>query len=257
MAGLLERSFLRASGPDARDYLNSMLSNEVASLASGQGVYALLLTPKARIISDAEVLAVADGELVLATPPETLDEVLTTLVRARFRKKVTLEPAELALCWGEAPGALARIDAPEGPHLLLAGADGLAAAGGEWEAARVEAGVPRFGREFGPDTMPAEAGLEQRAISFTKGCYPGQEPVARLHYRGHANRGVRGLRLAGPVEAGAAVMAGGREVGRVTSPVLSPRHGPIALAVLRREVEDGAAVEARGVVAEVAALPFG
>ncbi|HUZ85272.1 MAG TPA: glycine cleavage T C-terminal barrel domain-containing protein, partial [Gaiellales bacterium] len=103
--------------------------------------------------------------------------------------------------------------------------------------------------------MPAEAGLEARAISFTKGCYPGQEPVARLHYRGHANRGVRGLRLDGEVAAEAPVLEGGRQIGRVTSPVLSPRLGWIALAMLRREVEDGAAISAGGVSGRVQALP--
>ena len=88
--------------------------------------------------------------------------------------------------------------------------------------------------------MPAEAGLVPLAISFTKGCYPGQEPVARLQYRGHANRGLRGLELGQPLpQAEAAVTAGDREVGHASSAVVSPRFGPIALAVLRREVQDG------------------
>ena len=105
--------------------------------------------------------------------------------------------------------------------------------------------------------MPAEAGLEERAISFTKGCYPGQEPVARLHYRGHANRGVRGVRfVAGPGERGAPVTVDGAEVGRVTSAVASPRFGPIGLAILRREVAEGAEGDADGVALTVAALPL-
>lgn len=257
MASLLERAFIRARGPDARAYLNSMLSNDLTELRPGEGVYALLLTPKARIIADVEALATAGDDIALAVPPETADEVLETLVRSRFRKKVELEPAELALAWGEHPGGIARLEAPDGPHVLLAGGDGLAPAGAGWEIARVEAGVPRFGREFGPDSMPAEAGLEQRAISFSKGCYPGQEPVARLHYRGHANRGVRGLRLGAPVPDGTPVSsADGRGVGRVTTTVVSERFGPIALSVLRAEVADGAAVQAGDTSATVAALPF-
>lgn len=256
MASLLERAFIRAHGPDARAYLNSMLSNDLTELRPGEGVYALLLTPKARIVSDVEVLAVAPDEIVLAVPPEQADEVLATLLRSRFRKKVELAPADLGLAWGESAGGLARLDTPIGPVTLLGGRDGLAPAGDAFEVARVEAGMPRFGREFGPDTMPAEAGLEQRAISFTKGCYPGQEPVARLHYRGHANRGVRGLRPAAPVAAGAAVTAGDREVGRVTTAVVSPRFGPIALAVLRTEVGDGDTVAAAGTAATVTPLPF-
>ena len=105
--------------------------------------------------------------------------------------------------------------------------------------------------------MPAEAGLETRAISFTKGCYPGQEPVARLHYRGHANRGVRGVRFDGAlVEPGAEVTVEGTAVGRITSTVDSPRFGPIGLGVLRREVAEGARGEAAGIPLTVVALPF-
>jgi aminomethyltransferase len=105
--------------------------------------------------------------------------------------------------------------------------------------------------------MPAEAGLEERAISFTKGCYPGQEPVARLHYRGHANRGVRGVRFAGGLaNRDAPVTVDGAPVGRVTSVIDSPRFGPIGLAILRREVAEGAAGDADGIALTVSALPF-
>jgi folate-binding Fe-S cluster repair protein YgfZ len=105
--------------------------------------------------------------------------------------------------------------------------------------------------------MPAEAGLESRAISFTKGCYPGQEPVARLHYRGHANRGVRGVRFDGATaQPGTEVSVDGATVGRVTSAIESPRFGPIGLAILRREVDEGARGDAGGVPLTVVPLPF-
>ena len=105
--------------------------------------------------------------------------------------------------------------------------------------------------------MPAEAGLVERAVSFTKGCYPGQEPIARLHYRGHANRGLRGLAFPGaPAEPGAAITADDREVGRVTSVADSPRFGAIGLAVLRSEVADRQKVDAGGHRAVVRPLPF-
>jgi folate-binding protein YgfZ len=150
------------------------------------------------------------------------------------------------------------LETPAGPERLLASppnGDGGSAHG--WEVARIEAGMPRFGREFDSRSMPAEAGLVERAISFTKGCYPGQEPVARLHYRGHANRGLRGLRFdAGPPSGDTGVVVEGREAGRVTSTVVSPRFGPIGLGILRREVADGARVEAGGVGATVSRLPF-
>ena len=257
MAAVLDRAFVRASGPDAVAYLQSMVSNDVEAVAPGAGTYALLLTPKARVIADLEVFRV-DEDLVLACPPEVAGDVLETLVRARFRKKVALDPADYALVWGDADGALASLDTPVGVERLVAAAPGNGAATeADWELARIEAGMPRFGHEFDASSMPAEAGLETRAISFTKGCYPGQEPVARLHYRGHANRGVRGVRFDGGTPSpGAEVAVDGANVGRITSAIESPRFGPIGLAILRREVADGARGDAGGVPLTVVALPF-
>jgi folate-binding protein YgfZ len=108
-------------------------------------------------------------------------------------------------------------------------------------------------------TMPAEAGIVDAAVSFTKGCYIGQEPVARLHHRGRPNRHLRGLRLDGRAEAGDLLRLGDREVGRVGSFCVSPAHGPIALAIVRREAEPGTelAVGEDGVTAQVVDLPFG
>ena len=125
------------------------------------------------------------------------------------------------------------------------------------EIARVEAGRPRFGREMTTATIPQEAGINERAVSFTKGCYIGQETVARLHYKGKPNRHLRGLRLERAVAAGDPVLLGERELGTVGTAVLSPARGPIALAILRREAEPGAAVQVgEGVPAEVVELPF-
>jgi aminomethyltransferase len=258
MAVVLDRAFLRASGPDAAAYLQSMVTNDVEAIAPGGGAYALLLTPKARVIADLEVFRI-DGDLVLATAPEAAGDVLETLVRARFRKKVALAPAEYALVWGDADGAVAELETPIGAERLLTSAppDGDLPIEA-WETARIEAGIARYGREFDAETMPAEAGLVERAISFTKGCYPGQEPVARLHYRGHANRGLRGLRFgAEPPAPGSRVMVAGADVGKVTSVAESPRFGRIGLGILRRSVEEGATGDAGGVAVEVVPLPFG
>jgi tRNA-modifying protein YgfZ len=104
--------------------------------------------------------------------------------------------------------------------------------------------------------MPQEAGINERAVSFTKGCYVGQETVARLHYRGKPNRHLRGLRLAEPAERGAEVELGDRTVGRVGSTCVSPRLGPIALALVRREAAPGDTVQVGGAPAEVVELPF-
>jgi folate-binding protein YgfZ len=250
-----DRALVRMSGPDAVAHLQSMVSNDVERIPAGGGAYALLLTPKARVISDLEVFNTG-AELFLACPPETRDDVVDVLLRARFRKKVELEPAAGAVVWGDAEGAVAAFETPIGPYRLVEEAP-AGNGSGDWEIARIEAGIPRFGREFGPDTMPAEAGLVERAVSFTKGCYPGQEPIARLHYRGHANRGLRGLAFpGGPPEPGAAITTEGREVGRVTSVADSPRFGAIGLAVLRREVADRQKVDAGGHRAVVRPLPF-
>ena len=129
------------------------------------------------------------------------------------------------------------------------------------EVLRVEAGRPRLHHEMDDGVMPAEAGIVERAVSFTKGCYVGQETVARLHWRGRPNRHLRGLVLERPVPVGTVIVLDGRELGRVTTSVDSPALGPIALALVRREVEpedvvalrpaDGGPTQAR-----VVALPF-
>ena len=126
------------------------------------------------------------------------------------------------------------------------------------EIVRVERGVPRFGLEMDERTIPQEAGLNERAVSFTKGCYVGQETVARLHYRGKPNRHLRGLRLAQPVPVGAEIRLGERVVGTLSSSVESPAFGPIGLALVRREAEPGATVSVgdQAVAGELVSLPF-
>jgi tRNA-modifying protein YgfZ len=127
------------------------------------------------------------------------------------------------------------------------------------EIVRVERGRPRYGIDLDESTIPQEAGLNERAVSFTKGCYVGQETVARLHYRGKPNRHLRGLRLSEPVEPGAELRLGDRSVGHLGSSVVSPALGPIGLALVRREAEPGAAVEVgeNRATAVVSELPFG
>jgi folate-binding protein YgfZ len=123
---------------------------------------------------------------------------------------------------------------------------------------RIESGRPRYGADLDDATIPQEAGLNDRAVSFTKGCYVGQETVARLFYRGKPNRHLRGLRLSAPAPAGMPLRLGEREVGRLASVALSPVHGPIALALVRREAGPGdtLAVGDEGLSALVVELPF-
>jgi tRNA-modifying protein YgfZ len=126
------------------------------------------------------------------------------------------------------------------------------------ECLRIERGRPRFGVDLDETVIPQEAGLNERAVSFAKGCYVGQETVARLHYRGKPNRHLRGLRLSAPASPGEELRLGERRVGQLGSTTVSPRLGPIALALIRREAEPGASlgVGEQGESAVVVELPF-
>jgi folate-binding protein YgfZ len=143
-----------------------------------------------------------------------------------------------------------------GEALLERGAQAVSEAAAE--CVRVELGRPRYGVDIDETTIPQEAGLNERAVSFTKGCYVGQETVARLFYRGKPNRRLRGLRLSGPPAPDAELRLGERVVGRLTSSTVSPALGPIGLALVRREAEIGTtvAVGADGAGGEVVELPF-
>jgi tRNA-modifying protein YgfZ len=125
------------------------------------------------------------------------------------------------------------------------------------ECLRIESGRPRLGVDMDSETMPQEAGINERAVDFEKGCYVGQETVARLHWRGKPNRHLRGLRLSEPVERRTDVVVGDKVVGRVSSVCVSPRFGPIALALVRREASPGDTVRVGAAEAEVVELPFG
>jgi folate-binding protein YgfZ len=251
------RAFIGARGPDAAAYLNRMVSNDVETLATGASCDALLLTPKARIIATLRVLRRADDDFLLLTEPELGETVRDQLLRARFAAKVEIELESHAsyLMLGQVgvlpAGALAIsnpdygvpcIEVIDGPEI-----DGETMSAETLELLRIEAGTPRFGSEIDERVLPAEAGLEEHAISFTKGCYPGQEPVARLHYRGHANRALRVLRIAteAPVAAESEILHEGRSVGRVTSAV--QREGEVvALGYVRAEVAADAELSVLG-----------
>ena len=140
----------------------------------------------------------------------------------------------------------------------LAASGGVRAAGREaWDRLRVEAGRPLFGRDFGPENFPQETGLEE-AVSYTKGCYLGQEVVARIHYRGGVVKLLRGLRFSGAAEPlGESLVHEGREAGLVTSAARSPVHGHVGLAILHVRAEPGERLDlSNGGTADVVALPF-
>ncbi len=239
------RDFVGVRGPDAADFVQRMVSNDVEALAAGEACDALLLTPKARIIAPLRVLRRGDDDFLLLTEPGLGEVVQRQLLRARFAAKVEVEPEQhtAAIVLGERPASAAA--APEYGDVAweVLGADpaGEPLADTELERRRIEARGPAWGRELDERVMPAEAGLVDRSVSLTKGCYPGQEPIARLHYRGHANRGLRVLELAtGELpDYDAEIHHGDRPVGRVTSAVLEG-DGVLALGYVRTDVPDDA-----------------
>lgn len=291
------RGVIAVSGPDGAEYLQGQLTNDVEALAVGEGQYAALLDRKGHLQADMRVLRPAAEEILIDTEPGApAAAALKHLTRYSIGRDVSVEDASAARSIlsligpraaeiaGAPPlpenacesitvagtGALA-VGSRDGIDLICASEDGerLAAALREAgavdvsaeavELLRIEAGVPRFGAEMGTETMPAEAGIVERAVSFTKGCYIGQETVARLYYRGKPNRHLRGLRLSAAAAPGEPLRLGDKEVGRLGSTAVSPAHGPIGLAILRREAAPGAelSVGEDGVKAVVVDLPFG
>jgi tRNA-modifying protein YgfZ len=221
-----------------------MLSNDVEALAPGEACDALLLSPKGRVIAPMTVWRRADDDFLLLTEPELGERLQASLLRGRFAAKVKSEVEEhtsVLVIGGEAPpGAVPNRDYGVPAYELVDDEppDWAEIDDDELERLRIRARTPRFGRELDDRVLPAEAGLDERAISFTKGCYPGQEPVARLHYRGHANRGLRVLALEGddPPADDEELSYEGKPVGRVTSAVRDPEAGVVALGYVRREV---------------------
>jgi len=256
------RSYVSVNGQDAASYLNRMVSNEVEELDIGASCEALLLTPKARIVAPLVVLRRAQDDFLLLTEPEAGERLVRELLRARFAAKCAIEAEEhrsvvvLGAAEEDFVSSLNEVALPNRDYgvpaveLLDADAPEEAEPIGEHELERLRiiARTPRLGRELDDRVMPAEAGLEERTISFTKGCYPGQEPVARLHYRGHPNRGLRVLAMDGSeLPAYDAELAlDGKAVGRVTSAAPDPEHGVVALAYVRREVPAEATLDLSG-----------
>ncbi len=284
-----ERGKLALTGPQAKELLSGQVTNDIEALVPGSGCYAALLTNKGKMQADLRVLDTGD-ELWLDTERVGLQALFDTLRRgavgwqAELHKR-TLQQALLSLVGPRAAdaagGAMGREHANRraqlgGADVLLVATDlGIdvvcAAEDAERvrgaldvpvvpeaaaEVVRVESGRPRYGLDLDDATIPQEAGLNERAVSFTKGCYVGQETVARLYYKGKPNRHLRGLRFSAPVPTGTPLMLGEREVGRVGSSVVSPRLGPIGLALVRREAGVGDELVAGSAVAVVAELPF-
>jgi folate-binding protein YgfZ len=287
-----ERGKLALSGDEAAEFLNGQVSNDVEALTAGGGCYATLLSPKGRLLADLRVLAPPSPfeGLWLDTERSALQALfdglrLHLIGFSTQLHKYTLQYGLLSLL---GPGSRAVLGDPSLGHsehanataLLVAtdtGVDVFCAAEAvdavraqlEREGAvpvaeaaaeclRVERGRPRFGLDMDDTTMPQEAAIHERAVSYSKGCYVGQETVARLYWKGKPNRHLRGLRLSEAAAPGDELRDGDRVVGELGSVALSPRLGPIGLALVRREADVGArlTVGAGGAAAELVELPF-
>ena len=227
-----------------------MVSNDVEALTPGESCEALLLTPKARVIAPLRVVRRGDDDFLLLTEPELGERVRAELVRMRFAAKAEIELEEhtSTLVFGDRPdGAIANADyGGDAWEVLDTSVDGEPIGDAALEHMRIEAGTPRFGAEIDDRVLPAEAGLTERAVSFTKGCYPGQEPIARQHHRGKLNRRLRVLELSGPVTPESELQHGGKSVGRITSVA-----DGLALGYVRVEVPDDAVLSVDGVEARL------
>jgi len=290
-----ERGKLALTGSDAASFLQGQISNDVEGLAIGAGCYAAFLTPKGKMLGDVRVLNAGD-ELLLDTERVALQALFNMIRRfslgyAVELHKRTVERGLLSLIGPGSDAVLGLGVLPDQEHahvpvrvggvrarairtdvgidLLCDAADVDSLRGALEEAGvvsvaeaaveclRVEHGRPRYGIDLDDSVIPQEAGLNERAVSFTKGCYVGQETVARLYYRGKPNRQLRGLQLSAAVDSGEELAFDGRMVGHVTSVAQSPRFGVIALALVRREAPPGSTVAVGdSVTAEVTELPF-
>ena len=288
------RGRLILRGSDAATLLHGQLSNDIESLTVGHGCEAGLLTPKGKLLGIVRVLNTAEGEYHLDTDRVSLQSLFDQIRRSGVGhdaelEKATLETAQLSLIGPTAESVVGAGDLHsehdnrpallggsrvrlattfEGVDILLP-ADALEgvltalkAAGAEpgdeaaAECLRVEAGRPRWGIDLDDSVIPQEADLNHRLVSFTKGCYVGQETVARLFYRGSPNRTLRGLLLDDPISPGTPLTLDGREVGSVGSVSAPIGDAVTALALVRNSAEPGSLLDAAGNEAEVVELPF-
>lgn len=290
-----DRAKLLVRGSDAAEFLQGQLTNDVEGIEPGLGCYAALLDRKGHMRADMRVLRLSPDEFWLDAEGPVREVLAQHLDIHRIGRDAEVEDASEAwtIISTIGPASAHLTDAPaQGPEyghrrfqldgveavvtttdlgldLLCAHDDagalrekllarGVAEVDAEAaEILRVESGRPRFGREMTTETIPQEAGINDRAVSFEKGCYIGQETVARLHYKGKPNRHLRGLRVEGAHESRDPIRLGDRDIGRLGTAVRSPAFGTIALAILRREAELGARVTIGAAAeGEVVALPF-
>jgi folate-binding protein YgfZ len=274
----IERDVVRVAGPDAVAYLQGQLSQDVEDLDVGSAALSFLLAPTGKVDAWLRVTRPSEDELILDLDGGHGEAVLARLRRFLLRTKADVDPLAWRAVALRGPGAeaAAREAAGDGEAGLavpalwpgVEGADLLgpdvaappgvrAADRAAYESLRIRAGVPALGAELTDATIPAEAGqaVIDASVDFTKGCFTGQELVARIDSRGgHVPRRVRGILVPdGSPAAEDAVVVAGREVGRITSVAPHPGGGTVALGIVARAVEPPAAAEVTAAGGPVAA----
>jgi folate-binding protein YgfZ len=269
----LDRDFLKVKGPDTFSWLQGQLSQDVSALSAGDSVESFLLQPQGKVDAMVRVTRTDDDEAVIDVDGGFGAAVAERLNRFKLRIKADVEELDwrcLALRGPKAhdlvpiTGAVVDADWPGLPGLDVIGVEpgvpeDVRLCGDEaWQAVRIEAGIPVMGAELTERTIPAEAGVVERTVNFTKGCFTGQELVARIDSRGgNVARHLRGVVMAGEMvpPVGAAVVVEGKETGSLTSVARSPGRGaPVALAYVRRDVVPPADCEVRWEGGQASAL---
>ena len=220
------RDFVRVAGPEARPFLQGQLSQDVDTLAPGHTRMSFLLQPSGKVDAYLRVSCIADEAFLLDVDTGWGDAVVDRLQRFKLRTKADIARVGGWQCIAEVDevGGLVEeiIDDIE--------VEGLPSDLESYEVLRIKAGIPAMGHEIDENTIPASLGVNDRAVSFTKGCYTGQELVARIDSRG-GNTPTKLVGFRGTAKVGEPVVIDGREVGRITSAA-----GEVALALVRRDV---------------------
>jgi folate-binding protein YgfZ len=255
-AARLDRDVIAASGPEATDFLQGQLSQDLSPLGDGDSAWSWVLAPTGKVDALVRVTRLSDQEWLLDTDAGWGELLVTRLNRFKLRTKVTIEPRRWEVLALRGPDAR-----PEGDVVVpawpgVAGVDVLGespsgpegwelVAADEYDARRIAAGIPRMGSELNEKTIPAETGLVGLTVSFTKGCYTGQELVARIDSRGgHAPRHLERLRMNHGVAPGTELSHQGERAGVVTSSALSPGEGWVGLGYIKRGVDPPVTLEA-------------
>lgn len=270
------RDVVRVSGPDAMSYLQGQLSQDLDALAVGTSTWTFVLQPQGKVDGWARITKTSADVFCLDTDHGAGAALEARLTRFLLRTKADIELFTEPCIVVRGPGSPRDVEVPDGVLRLpvtgpaVEGYDLLGAGStippdvpevptDRYDAYRVEHGVPAVGRELDVNTIPAEIGqwIIDQSVSFTKGCFVGQELVARIDSRGgNVPRHLRAIVLESPVEAGADVEADG-PAGPITTSARSDDLGPIALAFCGRRVEPGTSVLVGGVPGVVRELPLG